>query len=123
MKLPLLFTVGEWLQENALPIVIAVIGWFITSMGTAAGLLWKVSQAVSASEATGKEVKSLAIRFEHHMVEMDEHIKDLDMHTTSEQRHAINAQLVDLNSFVKGLASKEDLKELKSDIRDWMLKR
>jgi len=123
MKLPLLFTVGEWLQENAVTLFIAAVGWVITSMGTAAGLLWKISQAVAFSKANGETVKALAVAFEKHTNEMDAHIKDLDMHTTLEQRQAINSQLSDLNRFVKGLASKEDLKELKSDIRDWMMKR
>lgn len=118
MKLPILLlaTFGEWLEANAWAIVVAVVGWLI-SMG---GLVWKISKWAAISEETGHKVEALTLAFRNHENDLEGHVKDTNVHTTLEQRQAINFQLTELGRAIKGLASKEDLKELKSDIREWV---
>ncbi len=121
MKLPLLFTVGEWLQENAVTIIIAVVGWFVSSIGAAAGVIWKISRLVAVSEATGNEVKGLAVRFERHENDLDEHVRDATVHTTFEQRQAIYARF---DKIERDLTEGHNRIENKLDkLTDWMMKR
>lgn len=90
----LYLTIGEWLETNALGIIVAAVGW-----GTSAAvLIWKLSRVVRSSEETAKKVDALTQAFDEQRDDLHAHTMDSSVHTTFEQRQAINARFDKIES-------------------------
>lgn len=79
----------------------AVVAMVLAWLASSGGLLWKISQAVAASEANGEKVEALAKAFAEHTDELDEHRRDNNVHTTFEQRQAIYSRLDKIENSVQ----------------------
>lgn len=90
MKASLLFflTIGEWLEQNALGIIVAFVGW----LSSAAVLIWNLSTLVRSSKETAEKVDRLTDAIDKQSDDLHSHVADTAVHTTFEQRQAINAR-------------------------------
>lgn len=88
----LYLTIGEWLEQNALGIIVAIVGW----AGTAGLLVWKLSRVVQSSEETAEKVDALTQAFEEHRDELHTHIGDTNVHSNFEYRQSVAARFAEL---------------------------
>jgi hypothetical protein len=93
----ILTTLGEWLENNAVSLAVAVFSW-LTSAGA---LVWALSQISASSKANGEKLEDLAAAFEHHAKDFDKHKTDANVHTTFEFRQSIGGRLDRLEDEVK----------------------
>lgn len=88
----LYLTIGEWLEQNALGIIVAIIGW----VSSAAVLIWKLSRVVQSSEETAEKVDALTQAFEEHRDDLHTHIGDTNVHSNFEYRQSVAARFAEL---------------------------
>ena len=88
----LYLTIGEWLEQNALGIIVAVVGW----AATAGLLVWKLSRVVQSSEETAEKVDALTQAFDEHRDELHTHIGDTNVHSNFEYRQSVTARFAEL---------------------------
>lgn len=84
-------TFGEWLETNALGIIIAVVSWF----GTVAAIAWKMSDIASTARSSKIAADDLREDFDSHKL-------DASVHTTFEFRQSVNSRLDRIEDEVKG---------------------
>lgn len=88
----LYLTIGEWLEQNALGIIVAIVGW----VSSAVVLIWKLSRVVQSSEETAEKVDALTQAFDEHRDDLHTHIGDTNVHSNFEYRQSVAARFAEL---------------------------
>lgn len=101
-----LTTFGEWLETNAVGIIVATVSWILSAIG----LVWYVSQAVAFSKANGEKLEKLAKSFEDHADDFDKHKTDSSVHTTFEFRQHVQSKFDRLEDEMKSGHERIELK-------------
>ena len=101
----ILIPLGDWLELNALGLIVAVIGW----LSSAAVLVWKGSQLALSAKETREAMDALAEAFEHQQQAFHSHVANTEMHVNTLHMRGIERRIDKLEtSFENGVAKIND---------------
>lgn len=103
---------GDWLEANALGLVIVIVGW----ASSLAVLSWRGSQLAQSAKDTQEAMEALTESFTSHREEFHAHVADASKHVNTLYLSTLDKRIDKLeNTVEKGLANMSDKIERLAD--------